>query len=432
MLITRKRTKYLVTICVFIFVITSTTFLSSVLAETYMNDGRARYEIDIEEPIEMWRVKTTHMSYSHQDIDIDDEMIYFCSENGDVIAVDFEGRLQWSYEINEDWHVTIVSTERHVYLGNEEKIIALDKAGEVSWEFAFPESDPAFKTIAHITIGLDAVYVVVNDTLYALNVDGELTWYVDDISSRVYIGLDHRLYTSSNDMLRSYNSDGSLNWEVDIPGQENGYESFLRYSRFEDLSLTEDFLYLIDGKSLYVYDYQGVLEWTFDLGYYDAPSVSVDKDGTVYAVAQIGIHSHYRSLVRLSNEGEIEWQKSLNDWEADSGNYDLVFSPLITENSIIQTFHDYLIAFNKNGDTLWEFQIYHNPYVIGQITSRPIPGPNNQLYLKSISRIIAIGNTPYEDSSSTWYYIPLIAALIAVPVIYYTFMRKNNDKEGTE
>ncbi|MBX7082086.1 MAG: PQQ-binding-like beta-propeller repeat protein [Nannocystaceae bacterium] len=150
---------------------------------------------------------------------VTDALVVWGGYDGNLTAVDREGKPQWSLRIGADVDgAPVLAGDRILAGADDGKLYAVDRRGALSWSFATKGPIRAAAAIA----GDGSVLVPSSDgKLYALEPSGTLRWSFTtggaivatptlDVDGNVYFG-------SRDDRLWSLSDRGALRWSLEFP-----------------------------------------------------------------------------------------------------------------------------------------------------------------------------------------------------------------------
>ena len=231
-------------------------------------------------------------------------------------------------------------------------LYAIKPNGEIKWVFNFPNQ--YIRSFSTPLIASDGtIYCSVNgpQKFYAINTDGTLKWFEDNINLKmngINIGLDGTLYfIQSGGILTALSKNGEILWTYSEPNFYGGDFSSLTFSS--------------DGKTLYLYTFtpnarmiafdieNRNIKWGFGSDITGPPVV--DNDGNLYLIANVDtLYNGDTAVYSLTKNGKIVWSYPINSAVAH-----LFYSnPIIDKLGNIYCGYDTLYSFDYSGNLRWK------------------------------------------------------------------------------
>ncbi len=213
-------------------------------------------------------------------------------------AVDANGNLKWSYNTMDYYlHTLLVGTDGTIYMLVPNTLIALNTDGTLKWSFRITDYDfPAY----NLEIGSNGtayLYGGPDETLHAINNDGSLKWSYfighSFTNPSPLIGNDGIVYLGSGETLLAINDDGTLRWSYTTEGIQalhyylsNPYSVWLLRGFAAEMSpaIIDSYgtIYVGFAGTLLAINPDGTLKWSYTTESYHISSPVIDGDGTVY------------------------------------------------------------------------------------------------------------------------------------------------------
>ncbi|MBK8920238.1 MAG: PQQ-binding-like beta-propeller repeat protein [Saprospirales bacterium] len=295
----------------------------------------------------------------------------------------------WSFEVNGS-HLSspAIGTDGTIYFGtrgvdDDGFLYALYPDGNE--KFKFNTSDITFAP----AIGKSGtIYVAAGniERLYALNADGTLKWFYQEISdgnisSNLAIGLDESIYFGTNKGdFYSIDSLGNEKWHINL-----NILSFGPSSGVHSISIdTDGTIYLtatvgVQEYRVFALNQNGdiIWEWDNNCPYCPMDKLSISKSGVIYITGS--------KIFALNRNGTLFWA-----YPADANNPNLLSAPIIDEKGNIYIGSRFagnsgkLYSLTANGELSWILDLSaYIPPIQKRLISSPVLGNNGDLYCYS-------------------------------------------------
>lgn len=204
----------------------------------------------------------------------EDGMIYVSSSDGNLHAVDADGKLQWIYYTGHDIGGSSPA------IGMNQTIYVCNLAGELhavnpdgTWKWNYRNTAPTGSSPA---VGMDGTIYFCNTSLYAIMPDGNLKWtyYTGYSTSSLAIGADGAIFVGTQDnALHAINPDGTSRWiytagDQVVASPAIGADGTVYAGSY-------------DGE-LFAVDSSGNRRWRYRIKDIVTASPAIGADGTVY------------------------------------------------------------------------------------------------------------------------------------------------------
>jgi outer membrane protein assembly factor BamB len=237
-----------------------------------------------------------------------DGTIYFENGGNTIFAANPGGTIKWKYQSNETVTIPAIDIYGRIYFGSSNFLESISPDGKFLWKY---------KTNGLVSIpsmGPDgAIYFGNTDhNFYAIDSSGNLKWKfnakgITTLASIIPQGTVY--FCDSDNYLYAINRDGKLKWT---------YQS--TNSGTPPAIGSDKTLFLTDGTGLVALSQDGIKKWDFHPANIILQSVSVDRDGIIYA----GSYENY--LYALDSFGNVKW---------DYKSYGSVSQPVIGSDGTI-------------------------------------------------------------------------------------------------
>jgi outer membrane protein assembly factor BamB len=344
-------------------------FLCHVRVKDEMNnisDWSIPCTMSIKSNLLKWTYPTNSGIYSGIAIGQSEE-IYCTNEQGELISLNPDGTLRWSFKILSSIYSAPVIGKNAVYVTNTEgRIYAVDFAGQELWRFqadASIYSTPALSNKGTIFFGCD------DGNIYTLSSSGKLLWKFqagDEIAGSPSIASDGTVYIGS-DAVYAITDKGKKKWTF-YPAEED--EAYF----FSTSSIDSDGTIYLGGTdgALYAITNQGRLKWRAITPDEDAirAGVAIDNQGIIYFGAENGI------LYKKDKFGEV-----IPVFESD---YYIFSTPAIDSLGNVYFVSDdgFLYCLRRDGKMLFKWQIAEDSKEI-MYSPSPIINDDGTVYVGS-------------------------------------------------
>ncbi len=279
-------------------------------------------------------------------IDKDNSIYFLTNSGGGLVHLSQFGNVEFNYPIGsafENLLTPVIKSDSSIICGDGvSNIYAFNSSGEIEWMLNFP---PMNIFTRNLNVDLEGnVYFVANDTLYSISKDGYLAWKLGLIHSvsvpfryqtcfspdgkTIYIvgsgssviavdikteiikwkygtntGLGIMVDSQGNLYAQIYNEglivfdeSGNIKWKY-IPSSTGGGDTAPSIDKYGNIYFASDSI-------LYSLNYDGKLNWEYNLqGIVDSPIVC-DLNGTIYlGVLQDGV-----SILAINQLGNLIWK----------------------------------------------------------------------------------------------------------------------------
>ncbi len=148
-----------------------------------------------------------------------ESLVVWGGYDGNLTAVDREGKLQWSLRIGADVDGAPVRAGDHILAGADDgKLYAVDRQGAIAWSFA---TKGPIRAAAAVAADGSVLVPSSDGKLYALEPSGKLRWSFATAGALVatpLVDADGNVYFGSrDDRLWSLSDRGALRWSLEFP-----------------------------------------------------------------------------------------------------------------------------------------------------------------------------------------------------------------------
>jgi outer membrane protein assembly factor BamB len=219
--------------------------------------------------------------------------IYCGSADGNLYAINSDGRLKWSYPLQANRGSPAIGADEAIYFAAGGYLYAVGSDGHLKWKSSGGDSGPS------PAIDLNGTIYQIGNTgrqLYAFNPDGTQKWVrpvLGPASDSPAIGVDGTIYVSAA-LLYAFAPDGTVVWS----GSTNNVTGHSPAAAPDGTLYIKDFNYnMLDAISP-----AGQLLWR---KFYDSPrSVTtvpaIDVTGTAY-------YCYSNTLAAVTPQGSLRW-----------------------------------------------------------------------------------------------------------------------------
>ncbi|MGC1426734.1 MAG: PQQ-binding-like beta-propeller repeat protein [Nitrosotalea sp.] len=225
-----------------------------------------------------------------------DGTLYFENGGETIFAASPNGIIKWNYQSNATVTIPAIDVYDRIYFGSGNFLESISPDGKLFWKYH------TNGLVSMPSIGPDGtIYIGDSDhNFYALDSSGNLKWSFNakGITTLGSISPQNTIYfCDSYNYLYAVNQDGTLKW------------SFQSSNSGTPPSIGPDnTVFLQNGTGLVVLNSDGTKKWNYHPVNVTIQSISVDKDGTIYA----GSFENY--LYALDSSGNVKW-----NFRADGG-----------------------------------------------------------------------------------------------------------------
>ncbi len=224
-------------------------------------------------------------------------IIYFYSSSEYLYAFYPDGSLKWkiklpdSFSIPDAKNTPAISANGTIYFPASHVIVVINPEGKIIKNISFSQNSNISEYLDYVpTIGNDTLYIGIRACgmgLYAFDLNGTLKWTYREyfVRKAVTIGPNGTIYaTTYNDTLLAINQNGELKWK--LGGN--------RYVVFNKAVVTRNGMIYIVGRAtqseknyIYAFNSDGVLKWKYEIeGMENSPVIG--NDGYLYVSTQNG------------------------------------------------------------------------------------------------------------------------------------------------
>jgi outer membrane protein assembly factor BamB len=265
-----------------------------------------------------------------------DGTVLIGSWDGRLYAINPDGSLKWSYDVDSGGITTAVAiaADGTIYFGAGTYLYAISPTGSLSWRYQNTfelSSSPAIAADGTIYVGS---FVDLN--LCAVHPDGTLKWRKDNASGMCTpaVATDGTIYVGSNDhRIYAIRPNGTTKWTYQTGNEVHGSpavgedgtvyigsgDSYL-YAMNPDSSLkwryrTDDAIFSpstiaadgtvyigSDDGYLYAIDAEGTAKWRYHTGGWIRTGAAIAADGTIY------FGSYDSCLYAIDPDGSLRWR----------------------------------------------------------------------------------------------------------------------------
>lgn len=247
-----------------------------------------------------------------------------------------------------------ISEDRSVYVSGEDGVLyAFSGNGSQSWKYdtrsADKKNDPFGSAINGVVIDSNGTIYAASNGLFALNNDGVMKWslWSDSrwVTSAPALGAGDRIYVIREESLYAITPEGEIEWsrEINTP----------RWSRRDQSAPVvgrDGTVYVTGAKPwhdrepglLFAFEPDGTLKWTFQSkDIWRTPAL--DEKGTIYLVGTEGLYA-------VDKKGRLRWVY-------DTQNFRSYSTPAVSSDHVIYFGLDsYLFAIGPDGKFKWRFE----------------------------------------------------------------------------
>ena len=287
---------------------------------------KTRKKFNLEGEIK-WKFKTNGSIYTSSPAVDNNENIYITSRDKKLYKISKDGKLLWSFEVNNDNLSSPVIDNDIVYFTASDGYLYAVEGGELLWKYEIGNS---YKTPS---ITSEFIFVVSQDKLYKFDKSGNLL-----ISKKYDYNIKSSISIKDNFL---YFGCGNYLYKIDING--NVIKKFDASSEVNTPSLSEERIYITTFNGiLYSLNYELEEIWKYNTGESIYSSATIGNDGTIYITNLKGI------LYALNNNGNEKWKFRAQHY---------IFStPTVDDDEKIYftSVDNYIYAVNKDGELVWK------------------------------------------------------------------------------
>lgn len=262
--------------------------------------------------------------------------IYVGSLDGQFVALDPDGSLQWRYAAGEKIYPTALVVGRSVIFGtNGGELVSLTTEGQPRWKLALQDV-----VDASATLGPDGwVYVAANG-VYAVDLLGRMHWHkptADHVRSAPAIHPARLIVVgTSAGTLIALRPDGSVAWETPVGGAVEGAASI------DD----DGNIYVGNGRGeILQLDSSGRINWRFKTRGEVRATPAISRDGTIV------VGSYDRHVYALSQTGALKWDVRTGGRVRASARIDA------DGRTYVGSQDNFLYCIDPDGSIRWRFNI---------------------------------------------------------------------------
>jgi len=218
-----------------------------------------------------------------------DGTLYFENGGSVIFAADPDGIINWKYPSNATVTIPVIDLKDRIYFGSGNLLESVSSDGNLLWKY---RTDGL---VSIPSVGPDgAIYFGDTDhNFYSIDSSGNLKWKFNAKGSTTLASINPQgtiYFCDSDNYLYSLKPNGTLNWTYQ--STNSGSPPAIGY---------DNTLYLLDDTGLVALNSNGIKKWDFHPTNVTIQSVSIDKDGTIYA----GIYEN--RLYALDPSGNVKW-----------------------------------------------------------------------------------------------------------------------------
>jgi len=240
-----------------------------------------------------------------------DGTIYVGSVDNDLVALNSDGTVQWSYKIGSQIESSpTIGPDGTIYVftvpGN---VYALTPSGTLRWSQYLNGYSISYCTVPAVspdgTIYISAEWkkigAPVEGKIFALSLDGAQMWqysFGNTFASSPTIGLDGTIYVTAAGSLHAFDPNGMLKWK-------HAPENFMQLSNVSPAIAFDGTVYAVVDQKIYAIDSNGAVKWerTVDVTGADFSTPVIDALGTIYLAT-------FHELYALNRDGTVKWSYS--------------------------------------------------------------------------------------------------------------------------
>ena len=258
-----------------------------------------------------------------------DGNIYFYLSNGTFCALNPDGKIQWTYNVNRTPYAYAFSPTGGVYVFSD-ALYSLNPDGSLKWSLAI--ENPEKKTPTMLVSQNGVLYLVLYD-IYAISSEGRIEWtYEASKGGPFYPGV-----LASNSVIAGSDTNNTV-VAVDFEGNRLWSREISR--SVADVFFSDEGVVLVEnyGNQLYAFSISGTPLWNRSF----PEGVRIAPDGQIYAFEN-SLPPRYHVLNPLN--GEEMWSFSANYVEF-SGNSTILAS---TDEGLT------IYSLNSAGQVQWQY-----------------------------------------------------------------------------
>lgn len=252
-------------------------------------------------------------------------VIYVISLDGNLYAISRDGTRNWFFRADSLILTRGLAIDRsgNLYFVSESgALYSLTPAGNVRYRKTVPQGFWNRETGPPIVFAPDGNTVYVGgykSGLYALSVDGDIQWQINQATSDFYalrmVDNQGNIYTTWGDTLFSIKPDGTVRWKYTEAGS----------SPSATIDLNGN-IYIVRARtqSLVSLSHEGAYRWEYAVGNIFDGDLVCDGENTVYVYTE-----GQKTLFAVRSDGTLKWQKTLDTY------VDFSSSPAISSDGTI-------------------------------------------------------------------------------------------------
>jgi len=307
--------------------------------------------------------------------------LYFCSYDGNLVALDSEGNEKWKVNIDYNGRTApAVGNDGSVYIGTGNFFYSFNPDGQENWKIPSAETSLWNPPWSSPIIDEEGIIFIGSwdNHIYAIYPHGEIKWSFktgDWVTSTPAIDENGVLYCGSDDHnLYAINPDGSLKWRFKTDGAIVSSPA---------IGLDETIYIGSSDEHFYAVNQDGSEKWRYKTTWTVISSPAVGNDGTIYFGSGKLYNDNpnpddYPFIVALNPDGSIKWRFKTP--------YNPKASPAIGSDGTIYIGtwvyllkYGFFYALNPDGSEKWRFK------TISAIDSSPAIGADGTLYFCSVA-----------------------------------------------
>jgi len=265
-----------------------------------------------------------------------DGTIYVGSLDGQFVALNPDGSLQWRYSAGQKIYPSALVAGTSVIFGtNEQELVSLSLEGQPRWKLPLQDM-----VDASATLGPDGRVYVVADGAYAVDLLGRLQWHrptADHVRTAPAIHPARLVIIGTTEgSLIALRPDGSLAWQVLLGGAIEGAASIDDDGRIYTGTGLGEIVQL---------DEAGTVLWRFKTGDEVRATPAIARDGTII------VGSYDGNVYAISPSGALRWKVATGARVRASARIDA------DGRIYVGSQDNFLYCISRSGSVLWRYNV---------------------------------------------------------------------------